>query len=329
MNNYQRLGIIAFITLILVVLFVRIRSARFQSNLLEANPVSSNNRATVQQKRIENSIEEANTSSIEYLISTLHEPSVSSDIAVLGGLEPGGFGVSVIKMILTDRRVLKLFEHLNALDSNEACRIAADLFDEKHGLYKQWLLSDAPHVAGEDGISPVTKAQAARHSIWAALFLCSYFCPPEILDEKLQAFDSFESSPAMRQMRSNDTYRVENSLDRLFRLNLMVISGWRNGADMEAVRDIERQAKRLFSLEELELPVQFFNVHKWSARTVEGDFTHLSKGVPVDTSTVMAKVPLIGDENASFFLTSQKVNQERFEELVNILRDWRDDDGID
>lgn len=268
--------------------------------------------AKIQRERIDRVIENTSQLDIEEILASLSVYGESYALAGLASMSPSSLGHCFMKQIVADRRVSKVFEFLQSRSTSEASKQASTIFDTQFSiLLSEWdRISNTP---GDDSTDP------RHHAASAGLFLCSYFCSPGVFEEKLSEWDEKMSNTTYDKIQgvglSGSRY-----IDPLFRLNLLVISGDRNGQstdilnqELETVsRGISGDSKPFLKIE----PVKLF---RWNAETLDTDFTHISRNVPASGNSVLLELPGFLDPDASLYLQDEQI----FAKLEKTINKWR------
>ncbi len=275
--------------------------------------------AVVQRERIDRAIDTASRLNAESAIAELHEYSESYELAQLASLSPSSLGICYIKQVLADRRVSKVFEKLQSLNSEDSSEQASKVFDSKLALLeREWNTQANGQHEGVGNLG------ALHHATSVAAFLCSYFCPPAVLKEKLNSWDASVSADAIERIEGVELMAVNRFADPLFRLNLLVISGVRNGASVEDLnKELDSITRQITGDSKPFLQVESVNLFKWDAETLDTDFTHITRGVPASGNFILLELPGFPDPNSSLFLQDKQV----FTAVEHTIDTWRTSDG--
>lgn len=275
--------------------------------------------AIVQRERIDRAIDTASGLNAESAIAALHEYSESYEVAQLASLTPSSFGICYFRQVLADRRVSKIFEAFLSLNSEDSSKQASQMFDSKLALLvSEWNKQANGQFAGVGNFGPL------HHATSVGAFFCSYFCSPAVLDEKLNRWDASVVSDAIDRIQGVEVMAINRFVDPLFRLNLLVISGVRNGASVEDLnKELDSITRKITGDSTPFLQVESINLFKWDAETLDTDFTHVTRGVPASGKSILLKLPGFPDPNSSLFLQDQQV----FAALEKTIDTWRRGDG--
>lgn len=277
--------------------------------------------AIVQRERIDKAIDTASKLDPAEAIVSLHEYSESYEVAQLASLSPTSLGICYLKQVLADRRASKIFEHFQSLSNDDSSQEASKMFDSKLALLeREWNRQAEGETDSVGNLGPL------HHATSVAAFLCSYFCSPALFDEKLKRWDTSVVSDAIDQIEGVELMAINRFVDPLFRLNLLVISGSRNGASVEVLnKELDALTRRITGDPEPFLQVETVNLFRWNAETLDTDFTHVTRGVPASANSLLLELPGFPDPNSSLFVQDKKV----FAVLEKTIDAWRRSGGSD
>ena len=126
--------------------------------------------------------------SFEELAVSLDESSEAFGTTVLAASIPSSPEPFIdVMSILVDRRVAKIYEGLANMESHQAEKIASDNFDRQFSGYM-------PLWEGGTAKIPVSVPSNFRYAVNAHLFLCSEFCPPETVLEKIDQWSTWHET---------------------------------------------------------------------------------------------------------------------------------------
>ncbi len=275
-----------------------------------------------QRQRIDRSIEQISDLSIQQAISSLSEYNETYELAQLSSLSPASFGLLYLNQIRGDRRVGMIWQYLAALPAEQAAGIAESMADrtiaEYHDHYLR-LIRD-PQLRDRH-------TQTRRHAASAALFFCSFFCAPQVLDEKLEEWD---------RLMSSDEFSLDFGLlgdyrsslvryDPLFGANLLVISGARQGRLIPELNgQLTRWDPHLDPGYESNFKVETGRLFKPGAKTVDTDFTVFTQGATFDPADVIMSFPAFLNPNCQTTLSNGYDSPQHSESLYKLIRQWRD-----
>lgn len=189
---------------------------------------------------------------------------------------------------------------------------AEKIFDDKFATFR----SEWKRFASGDDV--VGKLGPCHHAASAGLLLCAYFCPPELLDEKLALWNKAMADKEFEEMQGVWHLSPNRFIDPLFHLNLLVISGDRQGVPLEPLKeDLDR-----ITHEMVEPPfcrIANLRLFNWDAETMDTDFTHVTRGVPSSGNSVLCELPGFSNPNASLYLQKP----ERAAQLEDVIQAWR------
>lgn len=223
-------------------------------------------------------------------------------------------GYCFMNSMLADRRISKIFEHLSSLPANEADAKAQQIFDDQFALFvKEWR-----NFVKNRGI-PLTGPP--HHAASAGLLLCSSFCSKETLNSKIQRWNDTMTQPEFEQNDGVKYGERGRLIDRVFHLNLLVIAGQNYGKSVSQLnKELDSLCQKISGNGKPFLQVTQMRMFKWSAETLDTDFTHRTRGVPASGNAVLLELPGFADANSSLRLQNADVT----EQLLNCVRTWRD-----
>lgn len=268
--------------------------------------------ASEQRARIDRAIDSAGALSIEDAISSLSEYNEQFELAGLASLSSSSPRRLFINQLLADRRISKIFGHLLSLPVAVASSQAEKIFDDKFATFR----SEWKRFASGDDV--VGKLGPCHHAASAGLLLCAYFCPPELLDEKLALWDKAMADKEFEEIQGVWHLSPNRFIDPLFHLNLLVISGDRKGVPLEPLKeDLDRITREM--VETSFCRITNLRLFKWDAETMDTDFTHVTRGVPSSGNSVLCELPGFSNPNASLYLQKP----ERAAQLEDVIQVWR------
>jgi len=264
--------------------------------------------AKVQRERIDRFIGSTSEMNVELAIESLNDNGETFGVVSLAALSPSSLGRCYIKQVLADRRASKIFQHLTKLPSEKSSDFASGMFDAKLAMmtenFKQMARGDV------DPNDSVAKLGPDHHAASVGLFFCSYFCTPRVLDEKLQKWDSQMNTPEISKIDGVQYLSLNRFIDPLFRINLLVISGSRNGAtSIETLSsELEKIAQKVIGANHNPFfPISKLNMFKWDAETLDTDFTNVTRGVPASGNSILIQLPGFADSNSGAYLEDEQV----------------------
>ncbi len=273
--------------------------------------------ARVQRERIDRFIDATGKLDVNQAVESLSEYNESYELVQFAGLSPSSLWICYIKQIAAERRVSKCLEYLQKLPEQEASNEASRIFDDKFTIFQNEWQRFSLELGGEN-------TGPKHHAASVGLFLCSYFCSPHILDQKLNRWEDIMHSGSFDRIEGVDLLACNRFVDPLFRLNLLVISGWRNGASVEKLNQVLDVLTRKISGDSKPfLQVDTLRVFKWNAETLDTDFTHLTRGVPASGNSILLELPGFNDANTFPFLQDKEV----FAHLEETIDKWRQNGG--
>lgn len=272
--------------------------------------------ATVQRQRIDRAIDTASGLSPAEAIDSLHVYSESYELASVASVSSSGVGFCYLNEVLADRRASKIFEYFLTLDNADASQRAVWMFDSKLDLLQRYWQTQA-----EDNTDtkPFINLGPPHHATSVAAFFCSYFCSPDVLDEKLQQWDAALNTDAINQIEGVEM-ASGRFVDPLYRLTLLAISGNRSGASIEQLnKELDLLSRKITGDSGPFLQAKTVNVFKWNAETLETDFTHVTRGIPASTNSILLELPGFADPNSWHRVQDKQV----FAALEQTINTWR------
>ncbi len=265
--------------------------------------------AKIQRQRIDRAINTADELSVNEAIASLSEYNESFELAQLASTTSASFGILTINSMLGDRRISKIFEHLKSLPVAVADAKAQRIFEDHLAiLQKEW--QKLAKTGGLPGTGP------PHHATSAGAFFCSFFSSKETLDSKIKRWNTVLGQPEFERI----PYPTR-LIDPLFHLNLLVISGNKHGRSVSQLNEeLVPLCKKIYGEEKPFLQVTQMRMFKWSAETLDTDFTHRTRGVPASGNAVLLELP--GFASPSSSLRVQKVDVA--DQCLNCIRTWRD-----
>ena len=270
--------------------------------------------AKVQRQRIDRAIKTAGEFNVDEAILSLSQYNESYELAGLASMTSSSLGCCFMNSMLADRRISKIFAHLLTLPAKEADAKAQQIFDDQFAIFvKEWR-----NFAKKRGI-PLTGPP--HHAASAGLLLCSFFSSKGTLDSKIQRWNDTIRQPEFEQLVGVQVHAPTRFIDPLFHLNLLVISGHRQKRSISQLnRELESLCRKINEDKNSYPQVTLMRMFKWSAETLDTDFTHRTRGVPASGNAVLLELPGFANANSSLFLQIPEVAGE----LLNCVRTWRD-----
>lgn len=273
--------------------------------------------ATVQRQRIDRAIDTASGLSAAEAIDSLHVYSESYALALGASLSPASLGVCYLNQVLADRRASKIFEYFLSLDNEDASQRAVWMFDSKLELLRRYWQTQAEDYTDTESF---INLGPTHHATSVAAFFCSYFCSPDVLDEKLQQWDAALNTDAINQIEGVTITAPSRFVDPLFRLTLLAISGNRSGASIDHLnKELDLLSRKITGNSEPFLQAKTVNVFKWNAETIETDFTHVTRGIPASTNSILLELPGFSDPNS----WHRVIDKQVFAALEQTINTWR------
>lgn len=275
--------------------------------------------AKIQRQRIDRAIATAGELNVDEAISSLSQYNESYELALLASFSPASGGKCYTKAIFADRRISKVFEYLTSISSKEADMRSQQIFEEHFETllikWKEWTDLKLKKV------ETMPKTGSPHHAASAGLFLCSYFCSRETLDLKIQRWNATLGAPEFDKLEGIKTHTPTRRIDPLFHLNLLVISGQRRQKSVKYLNtELDSLCQKMLPGEEPFLQVTQMRMFKWSAETLDTDFTHRTRGVPASGNAVLIELPGFADPDAYINLGNPDVAKM----CENCIRTWRD-----
>lgn len=269
---------------------------------------------TVQRQRIDRAIETAGALSLEEAIASLGQYNESYELAGLASMTSSSFGYCKMNSMLADRRISRIFEHLQSLSANEASEKSQQIFGDQFAIFtKEWL--DFVKTGGRPRTGP------PHHAASAALLYCSFFCSSETLDAKIRLWNDTITTPEFEQMVGIQIHNPSRLIDRLFLLNLLVISGHKQQKSTSQLnKELELLCAKISGDANPFLQVTQMRMFKWNAETLDTDFTHRTRGIPASGNAVLLELPGFADPDAWLSLE----NPEVVAQFLDCIRRWRD-----
>ena len=270
--------------------------------------------ATIQRERIDRAIETAKVLNVDDAITSLSQYNESYELAVLAGQFPASKGSLHMSSMLADRRISKIFEHLLSLPQKEADAIAQKIFEDKLAI----LIGKWRNFIKNGGIP---ENGPPHHATSAGLFLCSFYCSMDSLDSKIQRWNESLKQPEFEKFDLPHVPAPRRLIDPLFHLNLLVISGHRHRKSVGQLnQELESLCRKITADPIAFLHVTQIKMFKWSAETLDTDFTHRTRGVPASGNDVFLELPGFTDVRSSMRLRNSEVAVQ----CLNCVRTWRD-----
>ena len=184
-------------------------------------------------------------------------------------------------------------------------------------VYSPWivLFKDIETVRALDGPERPT-----HHAASIGLFLCSYFCSPQILDSNIKLWTEARNRSEIEKIEGVRHLDPTRFIDPLFQLNLLVIAGDRKGASTKSLdKELDILTRKITGDTKPFLVISKMKLFKWNAETLDTDFTHRTRGVSASGNSVLLELPGFADPNSSLNLQKRDVA----EQLMNCVRAWR------
>ena len=269
--------------------------------------------AKVQRQRIDRAIETAEALNVDEAIVSLSQYNESYELAGLAGQSPSSMYTLFMNTMLADRRISKIFEFLLSLPATEADVKAQQIFENHVAtLHKEW-----QHFVTKPG-RPQTGPP--HHAASAGLLLCSFFCSNETLDSKIQRWNDTLRQPAFEKFDSPTLPFPRRLIDPLFHLNLLVISGHKHGKSVSLLNnELKSLCRKITGDAEPFLQVTQMKMFKWSAETLDTDFTHRTRGVPASGNSILLELSGFTNSKSCSYLRDSDVA----EQCLNSVRTWR------
>lgn len=256
--------------------------------------------ATIQRKRIETFIKNTAAMDCERALASLSEPSEDFNVAYLAGLTNLPTPPIVMRQILADRRVAKIYEELAKLPADQACEKATRAFDGKLQKHEEefgkWCNGTSKYQ-----LYPAFHPHAAS----ATLFLCASFCSTETFQQK---FDSWYARLGQPQFDNGGASKRCRYPDPLFAVNLLVLVAEKQGQSLEELNAKLTDTATKF---DVRLPkAQELKFFRWNAHTNDTDFTHVHRGVAFDPTAIMTEVTGFASHPPSAFGSDAERTQQ-------------------
>lgn len=270
--------------------------------------------AKIQRQRIDRAIETASGLDVNQAIVSLSKYNESFELAGLATMTPSSPGFCFMNSMLADRRISKIFEDHSSLPATEANAKAQSIFDDQFVVFiKEW------RNFAKNGGRPRTGPP--HHAASAGLLLCSFFCSQKTLDSKIQRWNDMIRQPEFEQIDRVQIYSPSRFIDRLFHLNLLVISGQKHGKSVSHLnQELAVLCQKIKGKGKPFLEVTQMKMFKWSAETLDTDFTHRTRLVPASGNAVLLELPGFADPNSWLFLD----NLDVADQCLICIKTWRD-----
>ena len=219
--------------------------------------------ANIQRQRIDRAIETAGKLNVDEAIASLSEYNESFELAQLAGKSSASFGFLKINCMLGDRRISKIFQHLNSLPVTVADAKAQRIFEDHLAiLQKEW--QKLAKTGGLPGTGP------PHHATSAGAFFCSFFSSKEIFDSKIKRWNALLGQPEFERLRY-----PTRLIEPLFHMNLLVISGHKHGKSVSQLnKELAPLCEKIWGEEKPSVQVTQMRMFQHNAETLETDFTH-------------------------------------------------------
>lgn len=280
--------------------------------------------ATIQRKRIDNFIDSTARISFDGAVEELNKNGEIFAMIVLAGLSSSSPDRSFLNQVRADRRVSKIYQHLKSLPATTASDQAVKIFDAKLKLLEEtWHLAASKKAFNHELME---KVGPDHHAASAALFLCSLFCSSDITNQKMREWDRVMDTPDYDHIQEVSALRSNRRLDPIFRLNLLIICGYRKGASIGELKlRLASLSKMITGTEEPILNIEMVRLYNWDAETLDTDFTHVVRGVPASGKSTLVEFPGLPDCNVSYCLH----DQQSFDAVETLINGWQREGGTD
>ncbi len=267
--------------------------------------------------QIDRFIQTTSAMEIDAVLNSLNENGETYSI-VSSASRSSSVGSCYIKQVLADRRALRIFQYLSEKDADVASTESAAIFDEKLRL----LANDWGRLTSAKSVSYDNLAALGpdHHAASIALFFCSFFCAPEILDQKMKDWDDAMDLPKFEKIEGDQFLKVHRCIDPLFRLNILLISGRRNGADVGGLElKITALSPLITGGKSSFLKVKDLKLFKWNAAASDTHFVYMTRGVPASENAVLLILPGFTELTADVYLQ----NPQTFSLVRQTIDQWR------
>ena len=269
--------------------------------------------ATIQRARIDKVIDSTAVLGFQEAVDSLDNYCLAYELAFLAAKRPASTNSHAMSQVLSDRRTCKIFEHINKLSREQASVAAEQVFDAKFAAFVSEWNSFAETLRNEE-------TGPKHHAASVGLFLCSYFCSPETLDQKIETWSNFVNDKKFDAIPGVFALQGSRFIDPLFHLNLLVISGDRAGAwTVPLNASLQALTLKVTRASYPRLQVSELQLFKWNAETLDTDFTHITRGVPASEDYVLITLPGFADPDSKDFIRHKRV----FDEAIQLIRAWQ------
>jgi hypothetical protein len=286
-------------TAVLMITYIALINIREKKDPPKIRDLS--NGAIVQRQRIDRSIELTKQLTIEETIANLSESNESYMLADFATVSSSAKGDIFINSMRGDRRVCKIFEHLLTLPQKEAALKAESIFDNQLPIFvEEWR-----KFAREGGL-PNTGPH--HHALSAGLFLCSYFSSTDALKSRIREWNEAVGVPEIARANGAKLFMPTRIINRLFLLNLLVISGERQRRSTASLnRDLNSICRKISGGGPPFLQVIQMRLYSHQAETTDTDFTYRTRGVPASGTKIVCEIPGFDSNHAALmFLNSDE-----------------------
>ncbi|MDA0812868.1 MAG: hypothetical protein O3C21_10830 [Verrucomicrobia bacterium] len=267
----------------------------------------------IQRSRIDRAISMVEAVPIDEAVNSMATYDEAFELAQLASLSPSSRHKHFISQILSDRRGSKIFEAILALPPDKASLKSNEIF---HGQFKK-LVAEWNRFARMKGHE---STESAHHAASFGIFLCSYFCDPQTLDRNLELWDKTMTAPIYDEIEGVKLLASSRFIDPLFRLNLLVISGSRNGASVvDLNKELDVLTRKISGDSRAFLEVRNLNLFRSNAETLDRDLTSMIRGVPASANSILLELPGFSDPNSAIFLKDEQVVAV----LTDTINAWR------
>jgi len=270
--------------------------------------------AKIQRQRIDRAIETARVLNVDDAIMSLSKYNESFELAGLASMTSSSLGTCFMNSMLADRRISKIFEHLLSLPPKNADAKAQQIFEDQFAIF----VDEWRNFAKKGGLP---QTGPPHHAASAGLLLCSLFCSKETLDLKIQRWNDIIRQSEFERIDGAKLHSPSLLIDRVFHLNLLVISGDNRRKSVSQLnQELESLCRKIKGNGKPFLQVTQMRMFKWSAETLDTDFTHRTRGVPASGNAVLLELPGFADPNSWLYLDNSDVTDQ----CLNCIRTWRD-----
>ena len=269
--------------------------------------------AKIQRQRIDRVIASTESLSIDKAIAELANRNEAYDLIGLAAMSPSSRYPHYMSKIVADRRVSKIVEYLDSLSQSKAAQVSEEIFDSQFAKFlAEWKRLSSSRGRANTG--------PTHHAASVGLFLCSCYCSPQVLNKKISLWRKSLSDESFEQIDGVSLLVESRFIDRLFHLNLLVISGFKAGESIEELDKKLKKASAAITDDSRQfLQVTNLSLFRWNAETLTTDFTYVTRGVPASVNSILSEFPGFADPNSSRFLRDEDV----FKHLLQIMEEWQ------